>query len=74
MVEGLRQFNLGGGDLVLFNVVWYKVKQLFVFNLFETSLEANIFVFSIFGFFTEAIKLSLLSSAPIDLKLIFVKT
>jgi len=67
MVEGLRQLNLGGGDLVLFYVVWYKVKQLFVFNLFETSLKAIIFVFSIFGFLTVAIKLSLLSSAPIDL-------
>ena len=67
MVEELRQFNLGGGDLVLFYVVWYKVKQLFVFNLFETSFEAIIFVFSIVGFLTVAIKLSLLSSAPIDL-------
>ena len=67
MVKGLRQLNLDGGDLVLFYVVWYKVKQLFVFNLFETSFEAIIFVFSIVGFLTVAIKLSLLSSAPIDL-------
>jgi len=73
VVKGLRQLNLDGGDLVLIYIVWYKVKQPFVFNFFETSIEAVIFIFSIFGLVLVAIKLFLLSSAPIDLELIVVK-